>query len=191
MDVLEAHRQRPVRERAAGSAGSGSGSIAVEPGEARDAADAIARWPRLMIQPSASSGHTSCSSSVMKSMNSPIVSVARDRVAAAEEEHGRDPERRQEEQAGEEARLDGRLPHRLVRAPPRRGRAKRVAHVVLAAERLHHLDPDDRLVRGLGQVPLLAPGRAREIGKTLVREEAGQDGDRRHRERRDRAPAAR
>ena len=37
-------------------------------------AEAIARWARLMIQPSASSGQTSWSSSVMNSVNWPIVS---------------------------------------------------------------------------------------------------------------------
>ena len=38
----------------------------------RDAA-AVARWPRLMIQPSATSGQTSWSSNVMNSVNWPIV----------------------------------------------------------------------------------------------------------------------
>ena len=32
--------------------------------------------------------------------------------------------------------------------------AEALADVVLAAERLHHLDPDDRLVGGLGHVAL-------------------------------------
>ena len=118
----------------------------------------------------------------MKSMNSPIVSSPDDHVAAAEEEHGGDPERRQEEQAGEEVRLDRRRPHRLV--PDRLGAAEEARpHVVLAAERLHHLDPDDRLVGGLGEValPRLHEPRDRE---EPVREDERQDRDRRHRQRR-------
>ena len=51
-------------------------------------------------------------------------------------------------------RLDARLPHRLV--PDRlRPAEEACAHVVLAPERLHHLDPDDRLVGRLGEVALL------------------------------------
>ena len=50
-------------------------------------------------------------------------------------------------------RLDRGGAHRLVPdrfGPPEEPRP----HVVLAPERLHHLDPDDRLVRRLGEVPL-------------------------------------
>ncbi len=68
-------RRRSARERPAGSgagSGSASGHDAVQPGEAA-AGRAIARWARLRIQPSASSGHTSCSRSALKSTNSPIV----------------------------------------------------------------------------------------------------------------------
>ena len=71
VDVLEADRQRPAGS-AWGRSGSGSGSIPSSHAKLRDA-EAVARWPRLMIQPSASSGQTSCSRSVTKSVNSPIV----------------------------------------------------------------------------------------------------------------------
>ena len=141
--------------------GSGSDSIPSSHAKLRDA-DAVARWPRLMIQPSASSGQTSCSSSVMKSVNSPIVRLPAitsrppKRSTAAIESVGR------KSRPGQEARLDARLAQRRRRAPPRPGPAKRVAHVVLAAERLHHLDPDDGLVGRLGDVALLrAAPRAR------------------------------
>ena len=109
--------------------------------------------------------------------------LARDHIPAAEEEHGRDPERRQEEQAGEVVGLDACLPHRLV--PHRFGPAEEAgAHVLLAAERLHHLDPDDRLVGRLGQVALLRLDESRDREEP-VREPVGQDRDRRHRERRE------
>ena len=78
-------------------------------------------------------------------------------------------------------RLDARLPHRLV--PDRlRPAEEACAHVVLAPERLHHLDPDDRLVGRLGEVALLLlhePG----DGEEPVCEEERQDRDRRQRER--------
>ena len=107
--------------------------------------------------------------------------LARDHVAPAEEEHGRDPERRQEEESGEEVRLDRRRTHRLV-ADRLRAAEEARPHVVLAAERLHHLDPDDRLVRRLGEValPRLDEPRDRE---QPVREDERQDRDRRHRQR--------
>ena len=76
-----------------------------------------------------------------------------DHLAAAEPEHGGDPERGEEEEAGQVVRLDRRLPHRLV--PHGLGAAEEArAHVVLAAEGLHHLDPDDGLVGRLGQIAL-------------------------------------
>ena len=88
------------------------------------------------------------------------------------------PERGEEDQPGEEARLDRRLPHRLL--PHGLGAVgEAVADVVLAAERLHHLDPDDHLVRGLGQVALLALHLAGDR-EDAVREEVREDGDRRH-----------
>ena len=57
---------------ATGSTGSGSDWIPSSHAKLRDAA-AVARCARLMIQPSASSGHTSCSRRVMNSVNWPIV----------------------------------------------------------------------------------------------------------------------
>ncbi len=78
---------------------------------------------------------------------------AADHLAAAEQENGGDRERRQEEQPGQERRLDAGLAQDAV---PHRFRLVREAllHVVLAPECLHHLDPDNRLVRGLGDVRL-------------------------------------
>ena len=106
--------------------------------------------------------------------------VALDRVAAAEEEHGGDRERRQEDQARQEARLDARLPHRLG-ADCLGAAREALPHVVLAAEGLHHLDAHDRLVRRLGQVALLRLHDARDR-EDLVREDVCQDRDGRHRE---------
>jgi hypothetical protein len=51
-----------------------------------------------------------------------------------------------------------------------------VADVVFAAERLHHLDPDDRLVGGLGQVPL-APLHLARDREHAVREQVREDRD--------------
>ena len=107
--------------------------------------------------------------------------LVRDHRATAEEEHGGDPERRQEEEAGEEVRLDGRRPHRLV--SNRLGAAEEPrSHVVLAAEGLHHLDPDHRFVGRLSEMPLLRLDEPRDREEP-VGEEPGQDRDRRHRER--------
>ena len=135
-----------------------------------------------MIQPSASSGQTSCSSSVSKSTNWPIVRSPPITCLAAEEDDGGDRERREVVEAGQVARLDARLAqhrvaHRLGAA------AEAVAHVVLAAERLHHLDPDDRLVGGLGDVALALLYLARER-RDAAREAQREHGDRRHRDRR-------
>ena len=58
-----------------------------------------------------------------------------------------------------------------------------VAHIVFAPESLDHLDADDGLVRRLGQVPLALLHLARD-GEDAMREEPGQDRDRRHRQRR-------
>ena len=90
----------------------------------------------------------------MKSMNSPIVRVPAITSRPPKNRTAAIPSVGSDRQAGQEVRLDGRLPHRLVPhrlGPPEEARP----HVVLAAERLHHLDPDDGLVRGLGQMPLL------------------------------------
>ena len=116
----------------------------------------------------------------MKSVNWPIVRLPVDRVAAAEPEHGGDPERGEEDQAREEARLDARLTHRL--RAHRLGAAREpLSDVVLAPEGLHHLDPDDGLVGRLRQVPLLRLHDARDR-EHLVGEDVRQHGDRRHRE---------
>ena len=140
----------------------------------------VARWPRLMIQPSASSGHTSWRSSVMKSVNWPIVRFPAIASRPPTRSTAAIAERGEEDEAGEEARLDRRLAHRLV-AHGLGPVAEAVAHVVLAAERLHHLDPDDGLVGGLGEVALLPLHLARDR-EHAVREEVGEDGDRRHRD---------
>ena len=78
---------------------------------------------------------------------------AADHVAAAEQHDGADREGRQEEQAGQERSLDARLAQHAV-AHSFRLAGKARLHVVLAAERLHHLDPDDRLVGRFGDVCL-------------------------------------
>ena len=79
-------------------------------------------------------------------------------------------------------RLDTRLAqhrvaHRLGLA------AEASAHVVLAPERLHHLDPDDRLVGRLGDVFLALLHLARERGDAPG-EAQREHRDRRHRHRR-------
>ena len=60
--------------------------------------------------------------------------------------------------------------------------AEASAHVLLAAERLHHLDADDRLVRGLGHIafPLLHLARQ---GRDAAGEAQREHRDRRHRDR--------
>ena len=100
---------------------------------------------------------------------------------AAEVQHRCDPERGEEDQPREEPCLDTRLAHGL-RADRLGPAGEALPDVVLAAEGLHHLDPHDRLVGGLGQVPLLRLDDARDR-EHLVREEVREDGDRRHRER--------
>ncbi len=106
--------------------------------------------------------------------------VAADHLAAAEEDDGGDRERRQVVEAGQVARLDARLAdhrvaHRLGLA------AEAAAHVVLAAERLHHLDPDDGLVGRLGDVALALLHLPRER-RDAAREPQREHGDRRHRD---------
>ena len=71
-------RSRPPRRTASGPAGSVAarrlGAAAISSSHAKlRPADAMARWPRLTIQPSASSGQASCRSSVLKSANCPSV----------------------------------------------------------------------------------------------------------------------
>ena len=74
--------------------------------------------------------------------------------AAAEEDDGGDRERGQVVEPGDVLCLDSGLAER--RGADALGPvAEPLAHVVLAAEGLHHLDPDDGLVGGLGHVALL------------------------------------
>jgi hypothetical protein len=61
--------------------------------------------------------------------------------------------------------------------------AEPAAHIRLAAECLHHLDPDDSLVGGLGHVALPLLHLARER-RHAAREPQCKHGDRRHRHRR-------
>ncbi len=134
-----------------------------------------------MIQPSASSGHDELEQQGDEERELTDRQRAVDCLTASEEEDGRDPERGEEDQPGQEARLDSRLSHRLG-PHGLRAAAEALANVVLTAERLHHLDPHDRLVRGLGEMALL---RLDDTGdrEHLVREDVRQHGDRRHRQR--------
>ena len=140
----------------------------------------MARWPRLMIQPSASSGQTSWRSSVTNSVNSPIVRLPAiasrppTRSTAAIPSVGRKISPGRKRASTDACRI-------VSHADGLRTAREAVAHVVLAAERLHHLDADDRLVRRLGQVPLLALHLARDREHPVC-EEVGEDRDRRHRE---------
>ena len=77
-------------------------------------------------------------------------------------------------------RLDAGLPHRLV-AYRAGAQAEAVAHVVLAAERLHHLDADDGLVGRLRDVGLALLHHARDR-RHQVREAPRQVGDGGHRD---------
>ena len=109
---------------------------------------------------------------------------AADHLAAAEVDDRADRERRQEEQAGQERRLDARLPqHAVAHGLGLVGEAR--LHVVLAAERLHHLDPDDRLVCSLGDVRLQLLHLARDRHHLAGEREREQE-RRRHRDQRDR-----
>ena len=101
---------------------------------------------------------------MLKRTNWPIVSRPVDDVAAAEEHHRRDRDGGQEEQRRQVRGLDPRLAHDGV-AHHGRLAAEPRAHVVLAPERLHHLDADDGLVGGLGDVALCRL-HCREIGMT-------------------------
>ncbi len=107
--------------------------------------------------------------------------VAADHLLAAEEDDRGDRERRQVVQAGKVSRLDARLAQHGV-AHGFRLAAEALAHVVLAAERLHHLDPDDGLVGRLGHVALALLHLARD-GRDAPREAQREHRDRRHRDR--------
>ena len=109
---------------------------------------------------------------------------ATDHVAAAEEHDRCDRERRQEEQARQERRLDPRLTQDAV-AHRFRPACEARLHVVLAAERLHHLDPDDGLVGGFGDVGLQLLHAARDRHH-LAREREREHEHRWHRDERDR-----
>ena len=163
-----------------GYAGSGSGGIPSSHAKLRPA-EASARCARFVIQPSASSGHTSWRSSVSKRTNWPIERWPRDHLPPAEVDDRRDRERRQVVEPGQVARLDAGLAehgaaHRLGAL------AEAAAHVVLAAERLHHLDPDDGLVGGLRHVALALLHLARERRDAPCEAERERR-DRRHRDR--------
>ena len=174
--VVEADRERAVRERD-GSAALGERLDAVEPREAArgrrgrplaevdDPAERLERPDELQEQ-----RHEERELADRE--------VPCDRLAAPDEQHRGDAERGEEDEPGEKATLDRRLPHRLVshrvRAVP-----EAVANVVLATERLHHLDPDDGLVRRLGEMSLLALDLAGDREHSM-REEVGENGDRRH-----------
>ena len=119
----------------------------------------------------------------MKSMNSPIVRLPAITSRPPKKRTAAIPSVGSEEETGQVVRLDRRLPHGLV--PHGLGPSEEARpHVLLAAERLHHLDPDDGLVRRLGQVALLRLHEARDR-EEAVREEPRQHRDRRHRERGD------
>ena len=105
-----------------------------------------------------------------------------DDVAAAEPEDDGDRDRRQEEQAGQVVALDARLPQHAV-AHRARLPAEARAHVVLAAESLHHLDPDDGLVSRLGHVAPSAAAPAARPASPCART-PGQQADERHRDQR-------
>ena len=105
--------------------------------------------------------------------------LAVDDGAAAEEDDGGDRQRGQVVEAGHVLRLDAGLAER-GRADALGPVAEPLAHVVLAAERLHHLDPDDRLVRGLGHVALPRLHLARDR-RDATPEAVGDEPDRRQR----------
>ena len=119
----------------------------------------------------------------MKSMNSPIVSVPAITSRPPSRSTAAIPSGGEEEQSGEVVRLDGRLAHRLVRAPPRPGRGSACGR----RPRVRTPAPSrsrPRPRRCLGQIalPRLHEPRDRE---EPVREEPREDGDRRHRKRRE------
>ena len=102
--------------------------------------------------------------------------------AAAEEHDGGDRECGEVVEARHVRRLDAGLVERGG-ADSFGPFAEALAHLVLAAERLHHLDPDDGLVGGLGHVPLPRLHPARD-GRDATSEAVGDEPDRRQRHRR-------
>ena len=99
--------------------------------------------------------------------------------AAAEEDDGGDREGRQVVEAGDVLRLDARLA-KGCRANALGPVAETPAHIVLTAEGLHHLDPDDGLVRRLGHVALARLHLARDR-RDAMSEAVGDQSDRRQR----------
>ena len=105
--------------------------------------------------------------------------VPADHLPPTEEHDRRDRERRQVVETGEVACLDAGLAEHGV-ADGFRLLAEAAAHVVLAAEGLHHLDPDDGFVGRLGHVSLALLHLARE------RRDEAREAEREHRDRRHR-----
>ena len=106
---------------------------------------------------------------------------AGDHLAAAEEDDGGDRQRREVVEPRQVPRLDAGLAQHRV-ADRLRLVAEAPAHLGLAAERLHHLDADDRLVGRLGHVALALLHLARER-RDPAREAQREHRDRRHRDR--------
>ncbi len=107
-----------------------------------------------------------------------------DHIAPAEQHDGCDRDGRQEQQARQEGGLDARLAQNSVADGFCLGSEARL-DVVLAAERLHHLDSDHRLVGGLGHVGLELLDLPRDR-YDLPSERVREHGDRGHRDERDR-----
>ena len=99
---------------------------------------------------------------------------------AADQEHHRDRHRRQEDEAGQVAALDcGLAQHDVAHGPGLAGEP--LVDLRLAAERLHHLDPDDALVGRLGDVGRLLLRLSRDRDHE-VREAPREERDQRHHE---------
>src|SRR5439155_8146952 len=132
-----AHTERPRGERPR-LRGLGLGMDAFEPGEAaarrrertlrevRDPAERLERPDELEEQR-------------LEEDELADREVAADHLATAEEDDRRDRERRQVVEAGQVLRLDSGLAQHGV-AHAFRALAEAATHVILAAERLHHLD---------------------------------------------------
>ena len=116
-------------------------------------AEAVARWAEREDPAERLEGPHQLQEQLVEEEELAVGERAADHVAPAEEHDGRDRERRQEQQPGQEGGLDARLPQHSVADGFGLGAEARL-DVVLAAERLHHLDPDHRLVGGLGHVGL-------------------------------------
>ena len=160
VDLLEADAERFSRQ-VPWLVGSGRGATPSSQPKLRPA-EASARCARSRIQPIASSGQTSCSRSVWKRRMADR-DLAVDDGAPAEEHDGGDRQRGQV--VADRGRTSPRRrPGRARPADALGPLAEPFAHVVLAAEGLHHLDPDDGLVRGLGHVALARLHPARDRG---------------------------